>query len=60
MTNAEVIQTITVKELVNFIEWVQLELLLTTSTMREIWLRSDSNAEGGLLSDEMKKYWKVH
>ena len=54
MTNYEIIQTMTVKELHKFLE------LIPFIIVREEWLRADSQADGGLLTDEMKNYWKIH
>lgn len=59
MTNYDVIQTMTAKELANWLkvwmadEWGDEEDI-------EKWLRSDSQQRDGLLTDNMKKYWKVH
>ena len=58
MTNAEVIQTMTVAELTNLLNIMQNTLIGVWITPE--WLRADSQAEGGLLTDEWKKYWKVH
>ena len=59
MTNADVMQTMTVKELANWLkgwmadEWGEEEDI-------EKWLRQDSQKYEGLLTDSMKKHWKVH
>jgi len=57
MTNYEVIQSMTAKELA--------KLLSRSESINSVkewdrWLRLDSQDKGGLLTDEMKKYWKVH
>jgi hypothetical protein len=45
----------TVKELANWLKvWRSDEWNI------EEWLRSDSQQGDGLLTDSMKKYWKVH
>ena len=58
MTNAEVIQTMTIKELSNLIEYIE-QATIGADTW-ESWLRADSQQAGGLLTDEMKKHWKVY
>ena len=57
MTNAEVLQTMTVKELAKYLS----EVDGTVKTeWWELWLRLDSQSDGGLLTDEVKEFWKVH
>lgn len=62
MTNYEVIQTMTVKELANLLETID-DLATINGILPmgcyERWLRSDSQSEDGLLTDEMKKHWKT-
>lgn len=58
MTNYEVIHTMTVKELANLILFI--ERTTTWGDIWESWLRAESQQAGGLLTEEMKKYWKVH
>ena len=70
MTNAEVIQTMTVAELNSLIlyigEIITAVYVITETYLQntgldlEAWLRADSQEKGGLLTDELKKYWKVH
>ena len=68
MTNYEAIQTMTVKELANLIKHIEQATILcvydssilSASDTWESWLRQDSQTKYGLLTDEMKKYWKVH
>lgn len=56
MTNADVIQSMTVKELANLLRY-----LTRGEGDSEKWLKADSQKDkGGLLTDEMKKFWKVH
>ena len=62
MTNAEVIQTMTVAELASMLENIQYEGHWRTHSWSiwKHWLRQDSQSKDGLLTDEMKKHWKVH
>ena len=56
MTNYEVIQTMTVKELEKALSYIKIGYI----PHFEKWLRADSQTKYGLLTDEMKKYWRVH
>lgn len=66
MTNYEVLQTMTVKELALYTAGID---RIISYTMRysfgggmvdvEKWLRMDSQDKGGLLTDEVKRHWKV-
>lgn len=76
MTVAEMSKFIDwVTEMSKFIEWAVVNATIcqlycevdvnqicakTCSDCYEKWLRSDSQSDGGLLTDEMKKFWKVH
>lgn len=57
MTNAEVIQTMTVKELARFLA-VSDDIDIPEEW--EHWLRSDSQSDGGLLTEGTQKYWRAH
>lgn len=55
MTNIEVIQTMTVKELANLLNYI------SGGDACETWLKEDSQeSKYGLLTDRMKPIWKVH
>ena len=56
MTNAEVIQTMTVAELYKFLSHIRMGWIPCT----EKWLRSDSQTDNGLLTEYMKELWRVH
>lgn len=60
MTNAEVIRTMTTAELGKFIRAVYIEGHFYLPEDTERWLRSDSQTGCGLLTENIKKYWKVH
>lgn len=59
MSNYRVIQTMTIRELSNLLNDITRFSFYDERDWEE-WLRTDSQADGGLLTDEIKKYWKVH
>lgn len=59
MTNYEVIISMTIKELSNLLNDITRFSFYDERNWEE-WLRLDSQSDGGLLTDEVKEFWKVH